>query len=92
MMSQFGNNSFNYDENLMLSLPANLQAILNSGGDFHNESFMPLTSQNYADKYKEMEKILSDEKKTNDDFKKFYKALKSDHTRYLSKIEKKFTF
>jgi hypothetical protein len=80
-MSNFAN-SFNYDDNnLLLSLPTNLQAIINNNGDYNNESFMPLTSQNYGEKYKEMEKILSDEKKTNEEFKKFYKALKTDHTR-----------
>ncbi len=70
----------------MLSLPTNFQTLINNGGDYQNESFMPLTSQNYAEKYKEMEKILGDEKKTNEDFKKFYKALKTDHTRYTLKL------
>lgn len=77
-MSNFGN-SINYDDNLLLSLPAGLQGY--AGNEYHNESFMPLTSQNYSEKYKELERILSDEKKTNEEFKKFYKALKSDHTR-----------
>ena len=42
---------------------------------------IPISTQNYMDKYRELEKILGDEKKTNDEFKKFYKALKTDHTR-----------
>lgn len=81
-MSNFAN-SINFNDELLLSLPAQLQQYVNNVGDYNNESFLPLTSQNVGEKAKELEKILTDERKTNDEFKKFYKALKTDHTRYL---------
>ena len=79
-MSNFGN-SINFNEEFLLSLPAQLKQYVNNEGDYNNDSFLPLTSQNVAEKAKELEKILGDERKTNDEFKKFYKALKTDHTR-----------
>jgi hypothetical protein len=80
----FINNS-NYDENLLLSLPAALA--MRSSGQFGDQidgesSFLPITTQNYMEKYKELEKILAEEKKTNDQFKKYYSVLKTDHTRF----------
>lgn len=72
-------NRSNFEENLMLSLPAGLQ--MHGSTPMDNESFALLNTQNYMDKYKEIENILADEKKTNEEFKKFYKALKTDHTR-----------
>ena len=68
------------DNNLFLSLPAGL---LNTGTGMmiEDENLMPLTTQNYSERYKELERILADEKKTNEEFKKFYKVLKTDHTR-----------
>jgi hypothetical protein len=79
-MSNNNNNNNNmsiHDENLILSLPA----ALNNMNFNENENFAPLTTQNYPERYKELEKILADEKKTNQEFKKFYKILKTDHTR-----------
>jgi hypothetical protein len=72
-------NRSNFDENLMLSLPVGLQ--MHGSIPMDNENFALLNTQNYMDKYKEIENILADEKKTNEEFKKFYKALKTDHTR-----------
>ena len=74
-----GNNSI-YDDNLLLSLPAALQGIGNNGMDL-NENYAPLTTQNYSERYKELERMLADEKKTNEELKKYYKALKADHNR-----------
>ena len=81
-MSFLGNNSF-YDENMMLSLPPGMQMVFNSGAD-NNENLVPITTQNYMTRYKELENILADEKKANEEIKQFYKALKSDHTRHVS--------
>jgi hypothetical protein len=78
MMSTIGNNTV-YDENLLLSLPTALGGT--AGFVENNENFMPLSTQNYAERFKELEKILAEEKKTNEEFKKFYKVLKTDHTR-----------
>ena len=72
-------NRSNFEENLMLSLPVGLQ--MHGSIPMDNENFALLNTQNYMDKYKEIENILADEKKTNEEFKKFYKALKTDHTR-----------
>jgi len=73
-------NRSNFEDNVMLSLPAGLQ--MHGSAQMENDSFAALlNTQNYMDKYKEIENILADEKKTNDEFKKFYKALKTDHTR-----------
>jgi hypothetical protein len=83
--SSLGGGSQYNDENL-LSLPAAL-AMYNVTGQFGSENngeegnFLPITTQNYMEKYKEMERILADEKKTNNQFKKFYQVLKTDHTR-----------
>jgi hypothetical protein len=76
-------NNSNYDENLLLSLPAALAMTsggLGMGGE-NNENFIPLSSQNYTEKYKELEKILADERRNNDELKRLYKSLKTDHTR-----------
>jgi hypothetical protein len=72
----------NYDENMLLSLPAALGG-LGGGGDNNNnnDNFMPLTTQNYSERYKELEKILAEEKKNNQTTQHFYKVLKTDHTR-----------
>ena len=76
-------NNSNYDENLLLSLPAAL-AMTNGGimgGGDNNESFMPITTQNYSEKYRELEKVNDQLKKNNEELKRLYKSLKSDHTR-----------
>jgi hypothetical protein len=72
-------NRSNFEENLLLSLPAGIQ--MHGSTQIGNDSFALLNTQNYMDKYKEIENILADEKKTNEEFKKFYMALKTDHTR-----------
>jgi hypothetical protein len=72
----------NFDENnLLLSLPSALAMTNKASDNILNDNL--ISTQNYMDKYKQLEKILADEKKTNEDFKKFYKALKSDHTRFF---------
>lgn len=80
MMSTIGNNS-NFDENMILSLPAALAN--NSRLTEHNinENLNPITTQNYVEKYKDLENVLADEKKTNEELQKYYKVLKTDHTR-----------
>lgn len=80
MMSSFNNNSF-YDENMLMSLPPGFAMTGNGLNDNINDNFIPISTQNYSDKYRDLENILSDEKKTNEEFKKFYKVLKADHTR-----------
>lgn len=65
------------DENLLMSLPAALLA-----GPIESENVM-LTTQNYAEKYRELERILAEERKNSEEVKKFYKVLKSDHTRLI---------
>ena len=70
----------NYEENLLLSLPS---ALVMTSKLPDNDNMIPISTQNYMDKYKQLEKILADEKKTNEEFKKFYKALKNDHTRLI---------
>ena len=69
------------DENLLLSLPSAL-AMTNKPID-NNDNLIPITTQNYMDKYKQLEQILADERRNNEEVKKFYKALKNDHTRFL---------
>ena len=83
MMSTIGNNS-NFDEHLLLSLPAAL--LNNSRLAEHNlnENLNPISSQNYAEKYKDLENVLADEKKTNEELQRYYKVLKGDHTRIKS--------
>ncbi|CAF0714870.1 unnamed protein product [Brachionus calyciflorus] len=80
MMSNIANNS-NFDENLLLSLPAHFAN--NSRLIEHNinENLNPLTTQNYNEKYKDLENVLAEEKKTNEELQKYYKVLKNDHTR-----------
>ena len=80
-------NNSNYEENLILSLPAALamtsggmMGLGGVGGD-NNESFMPITTQNYSEKYRELEKLNDELKKNNDELKRLYKSLKTDHTR-----------
>ena len=68
------------DENLLLSLPSAL-AMTNKPID-NNDNLIPITTQNYMDKYKQLEQILADERRNNEEVKKFYKALKIDHTRF----------
>lgn len=81
-MSTFGNNS-NFDENLILSLPAALANNSRLAEHNINENLNPITSQNYAEKYKDLENVLADEKKTNEELQKYYKVLKADHNRYI---------
>ncbi len=80
-MSTLGNNTV-YDENLLMSLPTALGGTGFGHVNENAENFMPpLSTQNYSERFKELEKILAEEKKTNEEFKKFYKVLKTDHTR-----------
>lgn len=82
MSMNFGNTSFHLpDEHLLHSLPASTQMILNMGGDNNHENMLPLSTQNYMDRYKELENILAEEKRTNEEFKQCYKLLKTDHAK-----------
>lgn len=68
------------EDNLLLSLPSALA--MRSSNQFNDQAeYAPITTQNYMDKYRELEKILGDEKRTSDQLKKFYSVLKNDHTR-----------
>ena len=76
-------NNSNYEENLLLSLPAALAMTgggMIGGGD-NNESFIPITTQNYTEKYRDLERLNDELKKNNDELKRLYKSLKTDHTR-----------
>jgi len=76
-------NNSNYEENLLLSLPAALAMTgggMMGGGD-NNESFIPITTQNYTEKYRDLERLNDELKKNNDELKRLYKSLKTDHTR-----------
>jgi len=77
----FGNASFHlHDEHLLQSMPASTQMILNIGAD-SNENMLPISTQNYMDRYKELENILADEKRTSEELKQCYKLLKTDHAK-----------
>ena len=77
------------DNNLLLSLPPALA--MRSSGHYYDDSnngltdaeLIPLTTQNYMERYRDLERILGEEKKTNEQLKKFYNVLKTDHTRCL---------
>lgn len=69
------------DENLLLSLPS-AYAMRSSGQLNAQPDFGPLTTQNYIDRYRELERIFEDERRTSEQLKKYYSVLKNDHTRY----------
>jgi len=71
----FGNNSFHENEHMLHSLPAALQTLINQGSEL-NENMMPITTQNYVERYKDLEGNY-------EELKTYYKKLKADHTRYL---------
>lgn len=79
------------DNNLLLSLPPAL-AMRSSGyyDEANDPELLPLTTQNYMERYRDLEKILSEEKKTNEQLKKFYNALKTDHTRFFNTSYKQY--
>ncbi len=59
--------SINFDENLLLTTPD------------VNLNLVPLTTQNYMDKYRELEGLYNAERKTCEQIKSFYKDLKAHH-------------
>lgn len=78
MSFNFGNQSFHDDEHMLHSLPVGMHLMANTGAD---ENGLPVNTQNYQERYKDLENILADEKRTNEEIKQCYKALKNDHAR-----------
>lgn len=68
MSMNFGNASF-HDEHLLHTMPGGL--MLNQGLD---ENMMPITTQNYLERYKDLEGNY-------EELKSYYKKLKADHSR-----------
>ena len=74
-----GNNA-NMDDHLLMTNPA----IMATANNLDGNNFNPISTLNYVDKYKELEDILGNEKKTSEEIKKCYKVLKADHAKYGS--------
>ena len=81
MSFNFGNQSFHDDEHMLHSLPVGMQLMGNTGAADEN-TILPVNTQNYQERYKDLENILADEKRNNEEIKQCYKVLKNDHGRY----------
>ncbi len=71
-------NNSNIDENLLATNNNNAanNLVVDDAGNL-----IGLSTQNYVEKYKDLENLLTNEKKTNEEIKKYYKVLKTDHTK-----------
>ncbi len=76
MSMNFGNTSYHENEFMLHSLPGALHTLVNQGGSELNENMMPITTQNYVERYKDLEGNY-------EELKSYYKKLKADHSRFL---------
>ena len=74
-------NNTHVEDNLLATNPAFFAGTSKTNDQIMASNLM--ASQNYGEKFKDLENVLTDEKKTNEELKKIYKTLKSDYTKFV---------
>jgi hypothetical protein len=65
----------------------NSNLLLTGAMSADNLNQIPISTQNYTEKYRELEKVREEEKRNNDELKECYKLLKLDYTRFKNLIQ-----